>query len=160
MNRARHQRHASSNTQDGAQNQPRGLDRLLLQSVPLRHYIDNYDSVSAAWVFQEDWNPAHHGYVFMDGAVTLGIQNGCDVSCYVLHEAGHGRFLHHHITSGGSGNASDNPGHHDADQVRCTMSYMIDGISGAAWKYPFCGKCLLKLRGVDISALPNQYKNI
>jgi hypothetical protein len=121
----------------------------------LRMY--DVDRVARRWVYQDDWNPYTAGYVRLDGAVTMDVNNPYDVSCYTTHEAGHGRFLQHHITSGGSADASDFPDHHDAEQVRCIMSYTIDRDTPDMWRYSFCGKCLLKLRGVDISGLPNRY---
>lgn len=98
------------------------------------------------------------GYVRLDGAVTMNVDNGFNVHCYVLHECGHARFLYHHKTGGGgAGNPSDNPAHHDADQERCAMSYGITPFTPNTWFYPFCGKCLMRLRGWDALSLPNRY---
>jgi hypothetical protein len=98
------------------------------------------------------------GYVRLGGAVTMNVDNPFNVNCYLLHECGHARFLYHHKTGGGgAGNASDNPSHHDADQERCAMSYGIGADAPDAWRYPFCGKCLLRLRGWEIAGLPIKY---
>lgn len=98
------------------------------------------------------------GYVRLDGAVTMNVDNPFNVSCYLLHECGHARFLYHHKTGGGgAANASDNPAHHDADQERCAMSYGIGADTPDGWFYPFCGKCILRLRGWKVTTLPNQY---
>ena len=86
------------------------------------------------------------GYVRLDGAVTMNVDNPFNVNCYVLHECGHARFLYHHKTRGGA-LASDNPTHHDPAQDRCTMSYAIAPDAPDQWRYSFCGKCILKLRG-------------
>jgi len=98
------------------------------------------------------------GYVRLDGAVTMNVNNSFNVSCYLLHECGHARFLYHHKTGGGGGgNPSDNATHHDADQERCAMSYGISPDTPNGWFYPFCGKCLLRLRGWKVTTLPNRY---
>jgi hypothetical protein len=89
------------------------------------------------------------GYVQADGAVTMNVDNPFNVNCYVLHECGHARFLYHHKTTGHAG-ASDNPTHHDPAQERCTMSYAIEPDTPDQWRYPFCGKCILRLRGWKI----------
>jgi hypothetical protein len=97
--------------------------------------------------------PSTAGYVRLDGAVTMNVDNPFDVNCYVLHECGHARFLYHHHTGGGTaaGGASDNPTHHDPGQEQCTMSYAVDGHGPDDWKYPFCGKCILRLRGWKVA---------
>jgi len=98
------------------------------------------------------------GYVRLGGAVTMNVDNPFNVNCYLLHECGHARFLYHHKTGGGgAANPSDNPTHHDADQERCAMSYGINPFMPNTWTYPFCGKCLLRLRGWTITSLPNKY---
>ena len=130
--------------------------------------------------FQPSANPAvqnyieiYRGYVRCAGAVTMNVDNDNDVSCYVLHECGHGRFLYHHITDfkqhwdAVSGQwvydqpqvpNLDNPNHHDHSQPKCAMSYpAVNGDGSAAWQYHFCGKCLLRLRGWDITKLPSEY---
>lgn len=120
---------------------------------------------SGAGGFKATTNPAAvnftsgiSGYVRLDGAVTMNVNNPFHVSCYLLHECGHARFLYHHKTGGGGvGNSSDNPTHHDADQERCAMSYGISPDGPNAWFYPFCGKCLLRLRGWKVTSLLNKY---
>lgn len=106
----------------------------------------------------------HRGWVRVDGAVTLSLDNRADVSNYILHECGHARFLRHHLHAGDSIDAAtvahrdmDLANHHDGDHPRCTMSYSHGG--DAIWdiRYPFCGKCIMRLRGWDISKLPNKY---
>jgi hypothetical protein len=98
------------------------------------------------------------GYVRCAGAVTMNVDNPFNVSCYLCHECGHGRFLYHHITQDQANpGVSDNPTHHDASQARCIMSYGIGADTPNGWDYPFCGKCLLRLRGWKVTTLPNQY---
>lgn len=116
---------------------------------------------AGAWV--PTTNPAardviesHRGWVRMDGAVTMDVDNPFNVNCYVLHELGHARFLYHHKT-GGAAAASDNADDHDKDQDRCAMSYGIAPDAPDQWRYPFCGKCQLRLRGWNVRNLPNQY---
>ena len=115
--------------------------------------------------FQPTANPAAQnvtsgtsGYVRVDGAVTMNVDNTFNVNCYLLHECGHARFLYHHKTGGGGAtDATQTPNHHDADQERCTMSYGITPFTPNTWTYPFCGKCILRLRGWEVTTLPNQY---
>ncbi len=98
------------------------------------------------------------GYVRLDGAVTMNVNNPFNVHCYLLHECGHARFLYHHHTGGGGAtDASKNATHHDADQKRCAMSYGIGTDTPNGWFYPFCGKCILRLRGWKVTTLPNKY---
>ena len=97
------------------------------------------------------------GYVHFDGAVTMCVDNNFNINCYLCHECGHARFLYHHKTQNHGASPSDNPTHHDADQDRCTMSYDIAPDTPDQWRYPYCGKCILRLRGWDVLALPNQY---
>jgi hypothetical protein len=98
------------------------------------------------------------GYVRCAGAVTMNVDNPFNVNCYLCHECGHGRFLYHHITQDQANpGVSDNPSHHDASQKRCIMSYGIGLDTPTGWDYPFCGKCLLRLRGWNVLVLPNQY---
>ena len=98
------------------------------------------------------------GYVRCAGAVTMNVDNPFNVNCYLCHECGHGRFLYHHITTDQANpGVSDNPTHHDANQPRCTMSYGIGADAPDQWRYPFCGKCLLRLRGWKITGLPRKY---
>lgn len=60
----------------------------------------------------------------------------------LAHEFGHALWLHHASTEAGSDpHADDIPEHNPAEYQTCTMSY----ISLAN----FCGKCVLKLRGLD-----------
>lgn len=114
---------------------------------------------SGAGGFTASPNPAHQnrlsamsGYVRLDGAVTMCVDNPFNVNCYVLHECGHARFLYHHKTGGGgAANASDNPTHHDPAQERCAMSYGIGADTPDQWQYPFCGKCILRLRGWKVT---------
>ncbi|MEM8558805.1 MAG: peptidoglycan-binding domain-containing protein [Bacteroidota bacterium] len=100
--------------------------------------------------------PSNRGYVRANGAVTMDVHNQADVNCYVIHECGHAKFLYHHYTDGGI--ACDTPLHHDMAQPRCAMSYPIDPDSVYQYTYSFCGKCLLRLRGWDVEALPRQYR--
>ncbi len=75
------------------------------------------------------------------------------------HEVAHCRFMQHHETDF-THVVSDFPNDHDTADHNCSMSYP-DGISsrpGLAWtpgsaEQPrFCGKCILKLRGWDVTA--------
>jgi len=101
---------------------------------------------------------ANAGYVRLDGAVTMCVDNPFNVNCYVMHECGHARFLYHHKTGGGgAGDPVQTPHHHDLDQERCIMSYGINPDGPNAWDYRFCGKCILRLRGWDVLALPDKY---
>ncbi|HEY3840182.1 MAG TPA: peptidoglycan-binding domain-containing protein, partial [Bryobacteraceae bacterium] len=98
------------------------------------------------------------GYVRCAGAVTMNVDNNFNVNCYLCHECGHGRFLYHHITTDQTNpGVSDNPTHHDRDQPRCIMSYGIGADTPDGWDYPFCGKCLLRLRGWKVTTLPRHY---
>jgi hypothetical protein len=105
----------------------------------------------------QDVLPSTSGYVRLDGAVTMNVDNPFDVNCYVLHECGHARFMYHHHTRGGSTapnrahRTSDNPTHHDAAQEKCAMSYAVKRDGPDDWKYPFCGKCILRLRGWKVT---------
>lgn len=120
-----------------------------------------------------DWNPATNsftpsanpavqnrigstsGYVRCAGAVTMNVDNPFNVNCYLMHECGHARFLYHHETQ--NNNVTDNPTHHDHNQRKCTMSYGIGADTPDQWRYPFCGKCLLRLRGWKVTTLPRKY---
>lgn len=111
--------------------------------------------------FQATVNPAARsvtaGYVHLDGAVTMNVDNPFNVDCYLLHECGHARYLYHHKTGGGdAADASQNAAHHDADQERCAMSYGISPFTPNTWTYPFCGKRILRLRGRKVTTLPNR----
>ncbi len=112
--------------------------------------------------FTPDPNPAVQnrigstsGYVRCAGAVTMNVDNPFNVNCYLMHECGHARFLYHHET--GNNGVTDNPTHHDHDQRKCTMSYGIGADTPDQWRYPFCGKCLLRLRGWKVTGLPRKY---
>ena len=85
----------------------------------------------------------------------MDVDNPFDVNCYVLHESGHARFLYHHDTS--NTGASDTPAQHDMNQLKCTMSYAVGADTPDQWQYPFCGKCLLRLRGWTVDTLPQLY---
>jgi hypothetical protein len=110
--------------------------------------------------FDDDPNPAHHNYVHSyrgwvqaDGAVTMDVDNPYNVATYVLHECGHARFLYHHWVTDDDNNASDEqPSHHDQATQKCTMSYTVDNDEPDDWTYPYCGKCILRLRGWDVRA--------
>jgi len=102
------------------------------------------------------------GYVRCSGAVTMNVDNPYNVNCYLCHECGHARFLYHHTfvnEAPSSGTAtSANASHHDADQPKCTMSYAVPPDTPDQWRYHFCGKCLLRLRGWDVTtSLPSKY---
>jgi hypothetical protein len=99
------------------------------------------------------------GEVHPDGAVTMHAHQGSNIDNYVLHESGHARFLYHHVTNGGS-MTSDNPRLHDAHVTRCAMSYTraMEGDSQPETLYPFCGVCIMRLRGWDITKTHNDYK--
>ncbi|HWC98333.1 MAG TPA: hypothetical protein VG456_16355 [Candidatus Sulfopaludibacter sp.] len=105
------------------------------------------------------FHPSTAGYVHVDGAVTMNVDNPFDINCYLCHECGHARFLIHHkfVNEAPGPNLSANPSHHDGAQDKCTMSYAKPGDTPDQWTYPFCGKCLLRLRGWNVPALPNQY---
>jgi hypothetical protein len=106
----------------------------------------------------KDQTSALAGYVRLDGAVTMCVDNPFNVNCYVMHECGHARFLYHFKTGGGgAGDAVQTLHHHDLDQERCIMSYGITPDSPDQWDYRFCGKCILRLRGWDVLALPDKY---
>lgn len=112
--------------------------------------------------FDPDPNPAVQnrigttaGYVRCAGAVTMNVDNPFNVNCYLMHECGHARFLYHHETQ--NNGVTDNPTHHDHDQRKCTMSYGIGADTPDQWRYPFCGKCLLRLRGWKVTGLPRKY---
>jgi hypothetical protein len=128
----------------------------------------------------QDWNPAANagaggfvptanpaarnqtsalaGYVRLDGAVTMCVDNPFNVNCYVMHECGHARFLYHFKTGGGgAADPVQTAHHHDLDQERCIMSYGINPDGPNAWDYRFCGKCILRLRGWNVLALSDRY---
>ncbi len=128
----------------------------------------------------QDWNPAANagaggfvptanpaarnqtsslsGYVRLDGAVTMCVDNPFNVNCYVMHECGHARFLYHFKTGGGgAADPVQTAHHHDLDQERCIMSYGINPDGPNAWDYRFCGKCILRLRGWNVLALTDRY---
>lgn len=94
----------------------------------------------------------------------------------VPHEMGHTRFLKHHEKGGAENNAhfhardnpSANPADHDTADHNCTMCYpwlipsrnrrpilgrdtILEWSPASAENSAFCGKCLLKLRGWDLS---------
>jgi hypothetical protein len=90
----------------------------------------------------------------------------------VPHEMGHSRFLNHHETGSSPRQNpinphSDTPTHHDLVDHNCTMCYPF-GIPSrnrlfrrkVSWapnspdRASFCGKCILKLRGWDITTGP------
>ena len=114
-------------------------------------------------VFKPTANPAarnyidaYRGFSTVDGAVTMSVDNPFDVNCYLAHENGHARFLQHHkFTDAGA--ASAVPGDHDDAQDRCVMSYTVPPDKPEDWKYHFCGKCILRLRGWNVPLLPNKY---
>lgn len=94
------------------------------------------------------------GFCASDGTVCLNLDFNTDPSYYFLHEGGHTHFLYHHKVRG-LAHPSENPAEHDADHNDCCMSYRVRPGSGFRdYKYPFCGKCLLRLRGWDASLLP------
>ncbi len=97
---------------------------------------------------------SHLGWVQADGAVTMNVDNRFDVNCYVLHECGHARYLYHHksVVGATAATPTSNATHHDSAQDRCTMSYTISPDTPENWKYSFCGKCILRLRGWDVKA--------
>lgn len=116
--------------------------------------------------FQASPNPSHAnvrsataGYVRVSGAVTMCVDNRHDVNCYVAHECGHSKFLvhHRHVPEAPSPATSAFPAEHDAKQDKCTMSYPAPGDTPENWRYRFCGKCILQLRGWSLGFLPNQY---
>jgi len=118
--------------------------------------------------FQPSANPAManftthaRGYVWCAGAVTINVDNNSEVNDYVCHEGGHARFLYHHAYTDAqqSNPASANPDHHDANQLICTMSYTpwLPGYNGTTLQKPYCGKCLLRLRGWNVLVLPRKY---
>ena len=78
----------------------------------------------------------------------LNLDNTADGSCYALHEAGHARFLYHK-TTGHKGPRRNNVTHHNPAQERCAMSYRIGPDVFSTYQYPFCGKCILRLRGFE-----------
>jgi hypothetical protein len=114
-------------------------------------------------------NPRHinfrcpsRGYVRCAGAVTTNLDNSAEINDYVAHEGGHARFLYHHAFVDESkpphSANSANPTHHDAANLKCTMSYTSsppDDFQHLTKLY--CGKCILRLRGWDSISLPNQY---
>ena len=86
----------------------------------------------------------------------------------VTHEMGHSRFLNHHETKNRKRHPrSDTPTHHDQADVNCTMCYAegiysrnrplkhkVSWATGSSDRAAFCGKCMLKLRGWDITTAP------
>ena len=127
--------------------------------------ISGQDWHPAAGAFVPTANPAARnqtsslaGYVRLDGAVTMCVDNPFNVNCYVMHECGHARFLYHFKTGGGGGaDPVQTAHHHDLDQERCIMSYGINPDAPNAWDYRFCGKCVLRLRGWNVLALTDRY---
>ena len=118
--------------------------------------------------FQPAANPFYHGfrvsgrgYVHCAGAVTTNLDNNCEINDYVAHEGGHARFLYHHAYVDESvpthSANSANPNHHDAANLKCTMSYTSAPDDARTLIKQYCGKCLLRLRGWDVLALPNRY---
>ncbi len=118
--------------------------------------------------FQATANPAARNYIdpyrgfdLIDGAVTMSVDNPFDVNCYLAHECGHARYLQHHkfvdLTEASPFGTSAHDTHHDADQDRCIMSYTKPPDTPAQWTYHFCGKCILRMRGWDVTALPLKY---
>ena len=95
------------------------------------------------------------GYVRCAGAVTINIDNQREVNDYVAHECGHARFLYHDFTT--SAGPSKTPNLHDDANRKCTMGYTQTNLATVI--QPFCGKCLLRLRGwkVDSPTLPTKY---
>lgn len=116
-------------------------------------WVATADPSAQDFVFMSDGaNKNIRGWVRVDGAVTLCVDNDSNVDNYILHESGHARFLYHHRNAGDA-----NPNHHDADHDRCGMSYRFAGEVAATKDYPLCGKCLLRLRGWDVLKLPNRF---
>ena len=80
---------------------------------------------------------------------------------YTAHEGGHARFLYHHTfvdeTVPPHSANSANPNHHDAANLKCTMSYTKAPDNTQTLIKQYCGKCLLRLRGWNVLALPNRY---
>jgi hypothetical protein len=99
-----------------------------------------------------NYSPSAQGYVRVDGSVTMCLDNPFNINCYIAHECGHARFLYHNKFAPGP-----TPNEHDAAQDKCTMSYAAPGDTPDQWRYRFCGKCLLRLRGWNVTALPNKY---
>jgi hypothetical protein len=100
--------------------------------------------------FAKGYTHGAQGFSVRDGAFTLCVDNTSDPSGYVLHEGGHGRFLQHHKTKLRETppvTTSEFPDHHDPAQDRCMMSYSV---GPEKWLYPFCGKCILRLRGWQV----------
>jgi peptidoglycan hydrolase-like protein with peptidoglycan-binding domain len=106
-----------------------------------------------------NFRPSAAGYVHVDGAVTMCVDNPFNIDCYLTHECGHARFLIHHrfVSEAPSPTVSANPTHHDGNQDKCTMSYAAPGDTPDQWRYFFCGKCLLRMRGWQILSLPQKY---
>jgi peptidoglycan hydrolase-like protein with peptidoglycan-binding domain len=118
--------------------------------------------------FRPAANPFFHafrvggrGYVRCAGAVTLNLDNNAEVNDYTAHEGGHARFLYHHTfvdeTVPPHSANSANPNHHDAANLKCTMSYTKAPDNMQTLIKQYCGKCLLRLRGWNVLALPNRY---
>jgi peptidoglycan hydrolase-like protein with peptidoglycan-binding domain len=109
----------------------------------------------------QNFIPSTSGYVRCAGAVTMNVDNSFNVNCYLCHECGHARFLYHHKfvpeTTPPNSNTSATPAQHDDRQARCTMSYAVPPDTPDQWRYPFCGKCILRLRGWNVTPLPNKY---
>jgi len=97
--------------------------------------ISGQDWNAGAGGFVPSANPAARnqtsslsGYVRLDGAVTMCVDNPFNVNCYVMHECGHARFLYHFKTGGGgAADPVQTAHHHDLDQepagcAGCTRS--------------------------------------
>jgi hypothetical protein len=117
----------------------------------------------------EAWDPALFCIGLTGGVAIISNQMypNYDDRFIIAHEMGHSRFLRHHETGsdpqldtvGRINNASDNPGDHDLRDHNCTMCYPfgIPTRRDLQWdrtganRPGFCGKCLLKLRGWNVS---------
>ncbi len=132
-----------------------------------------------SWFFpgpDEQWDPRFCCIGLARGVVILNnaMYNDYHDRFIVAHEMSHSRFLRHHETGndpqpdnvGHVNDVSDNPGDHDLNDHNCTMSYPsgvvtrpnLSWATNAQTRPGFCGKCLLKLRGWNVSdaVLPRQ----
>ncbi|MBX3469079.1 MAG: peptidoglycan-binding protein [Planctomycetes bacterium] len=99
---------------------------------------------------------SYRGWVVRDGAVLTNVHNTSDITNYVIHECGHARLLYHHkgVDEVPAGHSAT-PKEHSQD--RCAMSYTLGGDTMPETKYPYCGKCILRLRGWGVTTLPAAY---
>ncbi len=109
-------------------------------------------ALTAEDAWDEPFTFSRNSYADTDGIVKMSLDMEYTTLFLYNHEMGHNKFLQHWRYTGGAINTD-----HDHNDNHCNMTYVQPGTSASAWVTTFCGKCLLRLAGWDVQALPQNY---